>query len=218
MVADMWLNVQRKIAESVVELSGQDGLAGGVAAALGASAAGRYVGSALLGVDMSAEQDRANRLNAALGLDRQDLVGEARANIGQQFEARQAAFSDRIGQFMGAFAEFADPAALRAVAEARRQELADARERQRLAREAQRQEERQAFDSTYAPAAIDAGIEAAQTVASSGTFSAWAINAGMFGGNRQEQQLAEANTHLERMSRHTEETARVLRRGGVILV
>jgi hypothetical protein len=212
-IAKLWATTQGAIAETLITASEHDSpMFRGILAGLGLSSLNP---DTMLGVDMQAEQERRDRLNRELGLGPENVFDAAREQIDTATAGRVSAIEGRVGEFMSAFGQWADPAALRAAADARRQELADARDRQRLEREAERDRQQELAAASTAQAAQDAatqGVQAAQAVASSGTFSAWAIR-GMFGGGQEEQLKEQRATTHELRAIHG-----VLRRQGLVLV
>jgi hypothetical protein len=74
-VSKMWTGLQNKISKWLIDLSQNPTF--------------NAVATAVLGVDMQAEQQRANRLNAALGLKPQNVAEDARAIIDEATRATQ---------------------------------------------------------------------------------------------------------------------------------
>lgn len=208
-IGKLWATTQGEISKTLITASENDSpMFRGMLAGLGL---GSLNPDTMLGVDMQAEQERRDRLNRELGLGPENVFDAARQQIDTATAGRVTAIESRVGEFMASFSAWADPAALRAAADARRQELADARERQKLEREQQRQIQDAASAQTAQEAATQ-GIEAAQTVASSGTFSAWAIR-GMFGGGQEEQLKEQRAATSELRAIHG-----VLRRTNLVVV
>lgn len=82
-IADIWESTVKSISSSILEASANGGVFGKIA-------------STVLGVDMAEEQRRSDRLNAQLGLGRQDVLAEAQAAANSAISGQAAAFRARL--------------------------------------------------------------------------------------------------------------------------
>ena len=192
-VTAAWQSTVSGISDAILETSAQVGVLGKAA-------------SAVLGVDMAKEQERANKLNAQLGLTTTDITKEAQADARNQI-AGQAGFAtsflDRINQAMQAQSDAAGQAfhdrvaggAAKAADEAARlqDELAG------LADEAKRAKEAAASGPGLAAPQLPGGDDAAATLgktAGFATFSAAALIAMGGGGGNVAQRTLEQTTRV----------------------
>lgn len=103
-ITELWKSTVKGLADSILEASAKGGVFGAIA-------------SKVLGVDLKAEQEKSDRLNAQLGLGKQDLLGEAKAAAGQQIDG----MAGPIEEFLAAMEQTAVDAATAAEADLKQQ-------------------------------------------------------------------------------------------------
>ncbi len=187
-VTDLWQKTVSGISDAILEASAQGGVLGKVA-------------STVLGVDLAAEQERTNKLNAQLGLTTTDITKQAKEDA----RAQVAATADVAREFLDGLDQ-----SFREQSDAARQDFGTSiagggsKARDEAARLAAELEElrKQAAQAREAAAARAAGGDAAELpgaggsdelkAAASGTFSALGAVALGFGGGGPTQRIVKA--------------------------